>query len=101
VRGRGPDRDQGDVGWPPVGTPTWLVGEEVQEAPQYPTHTFALLGGVRLDHESRRADGRRVEKAAAVIRHDAAEQPERAPESGLGIERPVEALRDVVERAGD
>jgi len=30
-----------------------------------------------------------------------AEQPKRAPESGLGIERPVEALRDVVERAGD
>ena len=101
VRGRGPDRDQGAVRGSPVGAPAWLVGEEGQEAPQDPAHTVALLGGVRLDHEPRRADGRRVEEAAAVIRHDTAQQPQRAPESRLGIERPVEALRDVVKRTGD
>src|SRR5438552_3578442 len=59
------------------------------------------LGGVGLYHEPRRAGRRRLEERAAIVRHDAAEQRERAPEPGLGVERRVEGLRDVVERAGD
>jgi hypothetical protein len=53
-----------------------------------------------LDHEPRRA-GRRLKERALVVGNDAAQQLERAPETGLDIEGRVEALRDVVERAGD
>ena len=78
-----------------------LVSEKGQEAAQDPAHAFPLLASVGLDHEPWRADGRLVEEAATVIRHDTTEQPEGAPEPGLGVEGPVEALRDVVQRPGD
>src|SRR5438876_1148291 len=76
-------------------------GEGSQETGQHSPQAFPILGGVGLYHEPRRAGRRRLEERAAVVRHDAAEQRERASEPGLGVERRVEGLRDVVERAGD
>ena len=74
VRGRGPERNERSMR---------LVGQHGHEPPQDPGHPIALIGGVRLNDESRAADGRHIEEPAAVIRHDTAEQPKRVPEPVL------------------
>ena len=56
-------RRQGDIRWPLFGTPLRLVGEDGQEARQYPAQSFPFLGGVGLDHEPWRADGPHLEEA--------------------------------------
>jgi hypothetical protein len=99
VRGAGHEVD--DIGRQPVGSPRRLVGEGGHEARQHPPQAFPVLRGVGLDHELRRAGHRHLEERAAVVAHDAVEQPESAPEPRRGVAGRAEALGDVVERAGD
>ena len=58
-----------------------------------------VIEDVGLDDQPRRAGRRRLEEPTVVVRHQGAQQPERVPEAGLGVEGRIEALRDVVEDA--
>jgi hypothetical protein len=97
---RGAGHEVGDIRRQPVRRRRQLVRDDGQEARQHLAQA-PFLRDIGLDHESRCRGRRRHEERAAVGGHDTAEQPERAPQPELGVERRIEALRDVVERAGD